>query len=76
MSAYSGSEALLRVSMEYFDMMLLDLMIPGNTGEKCRTYLEVKVSDGEKLTVSLEQHFLEKKISCVSSKCDSYLWNH
>ena len=33
-SAYSGSEALLRISVEQFDMMLLDLMIPGTTGEE------------------------------------------
>ena len=32
--AFSGSEGALRFSMEEFDLILLDLMLPGMTGEE------------------------------------------
>ena len=32
--AYSGTEASLRVSQERYDLLLLDLMLPGMTGEE------------------------------------------
>ena len=33
-SAYSGTEALLRVKMEHFDLIILDLMLPGLSGDE------------------------------------------
>ena len=33
--AYSGTEASLRVSQERYDLLLLDLMLPGNSSRSC-----------------------------------------
>ena len=32
--AYSGSECILRLQMEHYDLVLLDLALPGKTGEE------------------------------------------
>ena len=42
-SAYSGSEALLLIEKGTFDLILLDLMLPGIPGE---TVLEYRLSEG------------------------------
>ena len=38
-AAFSGSEALLILSQSHFDLVLLDLMLPGKTGEEVLTTL-------------------------------------
>ncbi|MDR0286445.1 MAG: response regulator transcription factor [Clostridiales bacterium] len=42
-AAYSGSEALLDFANDHFDLILLDLMLPGKTGEQVLTEIR-KVS--------------------------------
>ena len=38
-TAFSGSEALLTIPQNHFDLILLDLMLPGKTGEEVLTTL-------------------------------------
>ena len=41
-TAYSGSEALLILEKETFDLILLDLMLPGISGEEVLTTIRKK----------------------------------
>lgn len=54
-SAFSGTEAMLRLKNECFDLILLDLMLPGLSGEE--------------LLVNIHKAF-EVPIICVSAKDD------
>ena len=71
-SAYSGSEALLRLSMEHFDMMLLDLMLPGTTGEEVIRQLREKENEIPVLVLTAKAS-LEDKISVLNLGADDYL---
>lgn len=70
-SAYSGSEALLRISMEQFDMMLLDLMIPGTTGEEVIKQLREKENEIPILVLTAKAT-LEDKVSVLDLGADDY----
>lgn len=54
-SAFSGTEALLLLEKEYFDLILLDLMLPGLSGEE--------------ILVKINEQF-QIPIICVSAKDD------
>ncbi len=71
-SAYSGSEALLRLSMEHFDMMLLDLMIPGTTGEEVIRKLREKENEIPVLVLTAKAA-LEDKVTVLNLGADDYL---
>lgn len=71
-SAYSGSEALLRLSVEHFDMMLLDLMIPGISGEEVIKQLREKENEIPVLVVTAKAS-LEDKVSVLNLGADDYL---
>ena len=71
-SAYSGSEALLRNSMEQFDMMLLDLMLPGTTGEE--VIRQLRETENEiPILVLTAKAALEDKVSVLDLGADDYL---
>lgn len=71
-SAYSGTEALLRLSMEQFDMLLLDLMIPGTTGEEVLRQLREQENEIPVLVLSAKAA-LEDKVSVLNLGADDYL---
>lgn len=71
-SAYSGSEALLRLSMEQFDMMLLDLMIPGTSGEEVLRQLREEENEIPVLVLTAKAS-LEDKVSVLNLGADDYL---
>lgn len=71
-SAYSGSEALLRLSMEHFDMMLLDLMIPGISGEEVIKQIREKENEIPILVLTAKAA-LEDKVSVLNLGADDYL---
>ena len=71
-SAYSGSEALLRLSVEQFDMMLLDLMIPGTTGEEVIGKLREEGNEIPVLVLTAKAS-LEDKVSVLNLGADDYL---
>lgn len=71
-SAYSGSEALLRMSMEHFDILLLDLMIPGTTGEEVIRQLREAENEIPVLVLTARAA-LEDKVSVLNLGADDYL---
>lgn len=71
-SAYSGSEALLRMSMEHFDMLLLDLMIPGTVGEEVIQRIREAGNEIPVLVLSARAA-LEDKVSVLNLGADDYL---
>lgn len=71
-SAYSGSEALLRISVEHFDMMLLDLMIPGTTGEEVIRQLREAENEIPVLVLTARAA-LEDKVFVLNLGADDYL---
>lgn len=70
--AYSGSEALLRLSVEHFDMMLLDLMIPGTSGEEVIKQIREKENEIPVLVLTAKAS-LEDKVSVLNLGADDYL---
>lgn len=70
-SAYSGSEAELRVSYESFDVILLDLMIPGICGEDLISILRQK-SDAVILVISAKDE-IDTKVWMLEHGADDYL---
>ncbi|MEG1946456.1 MAG: response regulator transcription factor [Lachnospiraceae bacterium] len=71
-SAYSGSESLLRISMETFHMILLDLMIPGTTGEEVIKQLRELGNDIPIMVISAKVT-LEDKVQTLNLGADDYL---
>lgn len=67
--AFSGSEGSLRFSMEHFDLVLLDLMLPGLTGEELIQSLAGKAP----VIVLSAKNELESKVSLLSSGANDYM---
>ena len=59
--AYSGSEGKLLFSMEEFDLILLDLMLPGITGEEL---VSVRIISASRLTC--RNCWSESRCSCAA----------
>lgn len=71
-SAWSGSEALLRLEREEFDMLLLDLKIPGTAGEEVIRQLREKENEIPVLVLTAKAA-LEDKVSVLNLGADDYL---
>ncbi len=71
-SAWSGSEALLRLEREAFDMLLLDLRLPGMTGEEVIRQLREKENEIPVLVLTAKAA-LEDKVSVLNLGADDYL---
>lgn len=67
--AFSGSEAKLLFSMEKFDLILLDLMLPGIPGEELVTHFCEKVP----VIVLSAKSGLDSKVDMLSAGADDYL---
>ncbi|MDO4431893.1 MAG: response regulator transcription factor [Aerococcaceae bacterium] len=70
-SAYSGTEALLLAKQETFDLILLDLMLPGLTGEALLPQLKPIHSGG--IIVLSAKSELEDKVQLLQLGADDYL---
>lgn len=70
-SAFSGTEALLLLEKESFDLILLDLMLPGLSGEeilsKINEYLQIPV-----ICVSAKDD-LDTKLGLIREGADDYI---
>lgn len=67
--AYSGSEAKLRFSMEEYDLVLLDLMLPGIPGEELVSLFGEKVP----VIVLSAKSGLDSKVDVLSAGADDYM---
>ncbi|MCL2807047.1 MAG: response regulator transcription factor [Coriobacteriia bacterium] len=70
-SAYSGTEALLLLSQEHFSLVLLDLMLPGKTGE--RVLEEIRERSAIPVIVLTARADKETTIDLLKSGADDYL---
>lgn len=70
-SAYSGTEAKLLLSMDSFDIILLDLMIPGLSGEELIT--EVRKNNQTPILVISAKGMLEDKVKVLRKGADDYM---
>ncbi|BCK00051.1 response regulator transcription factor [Anaerocolumna chitinilytica] len=69
--AYSGTEAKLLLSMDAFDLIILDLMIPGMNGEELIKVIREK-SEVPILVISAKSA-LEDKVRVLKSGADDYM---
>lgn len=66
--AYSGTEALLLLEKESYDLILLDLMLPGISGEEMIT----KIKDIPMIVLSAKASS-EDKVSCLLKGASDYI---
>lgn len=69
--AFSGTEARLRLSMEEYDLMLLDLMLPGIMGEDI--IREVREKSDLPILVLSAKSALEDRVGVLNLGADDYL---
>ncbi|WP_455544131.1 response regulator transcription factor [Intestinibacter sp.] len=69
--AFSGSEASLRISMESYSMILLDLMLPGISGEELIT--EIRKNKDVPILVISAKTSLEDKVNLLNLGADDYI---
>lgn len=70
-SAFSGSEAKLQLTLNSFDLILLDLMIPGITGEALITETRSRIQTP--ILVISAKSTLEDKVSALKNGADDYM---
>lgn len=71
--AFSGTEAKLRLDMEHFDLLILDLMLPGMAGEEL--LLELRRENREELSVLVlsAKAALSDKVKLLTCGADDYM---
>lgn len=70
-SAFSGTEAKLLLSMKSYDLILLDLMLPGITGEDL--IKEVRKATQVPILVISAKGALEDKVNALKNGADDYM---
>ncbi|MBM7712533.1 response regulator transcription factor [Enterococcus xiangfangensis] len=70
-SAYSGTEGQLRVQQESFDLILLDLMLPGLNGEELLAWIRQR--SALPIIVISAKNDLTEKIALLQAGADDYL---
>ncbi len=71
--AFSGTEAKLVLEREKPDLILLDLMLPGMTGEELIAYIRKGKNILAPILVLSAKHALENKIETLTLGADDYL---
>ena len=72
-SAFSGSEGKLRLSMADYDLILLDLMLPGITGEEFLRELREQAGETLPVIVISAKTALEDKVNALIIGADDYI---
>lgn len=70
-AAFSGTEARLQLSMDCFDLILLDLMLPGLTGEDLVT--EIRGTVSTPIIVVSAKSALEDRVKLLKNGADDYI---
>lgn len=71
--AYSGTEALMYLSSARPDLILLDLMLPGMTGEELIAYIRDERKTSIPVIVLSAKGALEGKLETIRSGADDYM---
>lgn len=71
--AYSGTEAKLLLERQEPDLILLDLMLPGMTGEELITYIRDERKTSIPVIVLSAKSALEDKLETIRSGADDYM---
>lgn len=71
--AFSGTEADLRLNMETFDMLILDLMLPGMSGEQLLHTLRRERNMDIPVLVLSAKAALQDKVNLLTSGADDYM---
>ena len=66
--AYSGTEAKLRLEMSEPDLILLDLMLPGVTGEEIISYVRDELKKSIPIIVLSAKNALENKLETMKTE--------
>ena len=70
--AYSGTECLLRLSVEHYDLVLLDLALPGQSGEEVLREIRETGNATPVIVVSAKDD-LDSKVDVLSIGADDYV---
>ncbi len=70
-AAFSGTEAKLQLKLEQFDLIMLDLMLPGITGEELIT--EIRAVSQVPIIVISAKTALEDKVAALKNGADDYI---
>ena len=70
-AAYSGTEGLLQLYNDMFDLILLDLMLPGKSGEEL--IKEIREKSSVPIIVVSAKHDIENKVQVLKMGADDYI---
>lgn len=71
--SFSGTEAALRLSMERFDLLILDLMLPGMSGEALLQKIRQEDKIETPAIILSAKSSLKDKVSLLTSGADDYM---
>lgn len=71
--SFSGTEALLRLELEEFGLVILDLMLPGMNGEALLQNIRDKMRSQVPVLVLSARASLSDKVSLLTSGADDYM---
>ena len=70
-AAYSGTEGLLQLQQQSFDLILLDLMLPGMTGED--VLQKIRATSSVPIIVLSAKKAIEDKVHLLKNGADDYI---
>lgn len=71
--AYSGTEAVLLLEKEIPDLILLDLMLPGMSGQEVTAHVREKIGYQVPIIVLSAKNALENKVELMTMGADDYM---
>lgn len=72
-AAFSGTEGILRLELETPDLILLDLMLPGMSGEEVLFHIRRKLGADIPVIILSAKTALENKIETMTAGADDYI---
>lgn len=71
--AFSGTEARLRLEIDTFALLILDLMLPGMSGEELLLYLRSELKSEIPVLILSARSSLSDKVSLLTGGADDYM---
>lgn len=69
--AFSGTEASMRIGMESYSLVILDLMLPGKSGEE--VLAEIRKNSQMPVIILTAKDALDEKVTLLTSGADDYI---